>query len=147
MSFTHVQINDTIQISDLSLLQQLTSAAKDIKLQDNEEIWIVSAVTKPIGICSDCCARSRHRHGWRSRSLSDLPIQGCAVKLKLSLSHWECRHHKCKRQTFTDQLPKIAPPYAHRTARMAEIVGLVGHSTGGRSNPMLKQLGAFSNTP
>ena len=112
-----------------------------ITLQSNG-IWTVSAVAKPIGICPDCGARSRHRHGWRSRSLADLPIQGCAVKLKLALSRWECRHGKCGRQTFTDQLPHIAPPYAHRTSRTAQIVGLLGHGMGGRpAENLLYRLG------
>ncbi|PLU64100.1 hypothetical protein BMJ24_00225 [Sinorhizobium medicae] len=33
-----------------------------IALQDAEN-WVVSAAAKPVGICPDCGARSRHRHG------------------------------------------------------------------------------------
>lgn len=46
--------------------------------------------------------------------------------LKLVVSRWQCRHGKCKRRTFSDQLQEIARPYAHRATRMAEIVGLIG---------------------
>lgn len=102
-----------------------------VTLKD-EENWVVSAAAKPIGICPDCGMRSRHRHGWHNRCLRDLPVQGQVVKVKLSLIRWQCRHRKCQRRTFTDRLPKIALPYAHRTMRMAEIVGLVGHKMGGR---------------
>lgn len=59
-------------------------------------------------------------------------FKGQAVKIKLALNRWQCRHRKCGRRTFTDRLPEIAAPYVRRTERMAEIVGLVGHRMGGR---------------
>lgn len=111
---------------------------QDITLQ-GEDLWMVSAVAQPVGICPDCGTRSRHRHGRRNRSLADFPIQGRTVKVKLELSRWQCRRRECKRRTFSDQLPAIAPPYAHRTSRMAEIVGLVGHRLGGRPAENLMQ--------
>lgn len=94
--------------------------------------WIVSATAKPVGICPDCRTRSRYRHGWRKRTLQDLPVQGQVVKIRLALSRWQCRHRECLRQTFTDRLPDIALPYTRRTARMAAIVDVIGHSMGGR---------------
>lgn len=53
-------------------------------------------------------------------------------RVKLLLSRWRCAHQQCERLTFTDRLPKIVSPYARRTTRVVEIVGLLGHSTGGR---------------
>lgn len=87
--------------------------------------------------CPDCGRRTRSRHGWSNRSLQDLPVQGKTVTVKLRLSRWRCAHQKCERQTFTDRLPTIASPYARRTRRVAEIVGLLGHSTGGRPGERL----------
>lgn len=112
-----------------------------ITLHD-EEYWVVSAAAKPVGICPDCEVQSRHRHGWHNRCLQDLPIQGQVVKIKLALNRWQCRHQNCRRRTFTDRLPKIALPHARRTVRMAEIVGLVGHSMGGRPGEhLMRRLG------
>ena len=102
-----------------------------ISLQ-NDGKWAVSAVAKPVGTCPDCCMRSRHRHGWRNRTLHDLPVQGQVVKVQLALSRWQCRHRDCQRRTFTDRLPEIASPHSRRTARMAAIVDLIGYSMGGR---------------
>ena len=102
-----------------------------ITLQD-ENTWVVSAEAKAIGNCPGCDKRSRNRHGWRNRCLSDLPVQGREVKVELILTRWKCMHSACGRQTFTDQMPKIAATYAHRTERMADIVRLVGHGMGGR---------------
>ena len=107
-----------------------------ITLQD-EEHWVVSAVANPIGICPDCGTRSRYRHGWHNRRLQGLPAQGQVVKIKLTLRRWQCKNRKCGRQTFTDRLPEIASPYARRTERMAEVVGLIGHRMGGRPGEYL----------
>ena len=100
--------------------------------QNDEESWVVTADARPVGVCPDCGTRSSFRHGRRSRQLADLPIQGQAVKVRLTVTRWQCRHRKCVRRTFSDQFPTIAPPYARRTCRLAEIVGLLGHGMGGR---------------
>ncbi|RUU07791.1 transposase, partial [Mesorhizobium sp. M6A.T.Ca.TU.002.02.2.1] len=105
----------------------------------DDHSWVVSAAGPAIGICPDCGRRSRSRHGWSNRSLQDLPVQGKPVTVKLLLSRWRCAHQKCERQTFTDRLPTVASPYARRTTRVAEIVGLLGHSAGGRPGERLMQ--------
>ena len=108
-----------------------------VALTDDE--WVVSAAGSAIGICPDCGRRSQSRHGWSNRSLQDLPVQGKPVTVKLLLSRWRCSYHKCERQTFTDRLPTVAAPYARRTTRVLEIVGLLGHSTGGRPGERLME--------
>jgi len=105
--------------------------AKVLGIMPTDDGWIVSAVGPAVAICPDCGRRSRRRHGWFSRSLQDLPVQGKAVSVKLRLSRWRCADQECKRRTFTDRLPKIASPYARRTKRVAVIVRLLGHSAGG----------------
>ncbi|MCJ9671431.1 transposase family protein, partial [Neorhizobium sp. SHOUNA12B] len=100
---------------------------------------MVSAAGSAIGICPDCGRRSRSRHGWSRRSLQDLPVQGQSVTVKLLVSRWRCAHGDCARRTFTDRLPTIAAPYARRTRRVGEIVGLLGHSAGGRPGERLME--------
>ena len=101
--------------------------------------WVVSAAGSAIGICPDCGWRSRSRHGWARRNLQDLPVQGKPVTVRLLLSRWRCAHRECARRTFTDRLPTVADPYARRTRRVGEIVGLLGHSAGGRPGERLMQ--------
>ncbi|MFA1674593.1 ISL3 family transposase, partial [Rhizobium mongolense] len=104
--------------------------------------WVVSACGPESGICPDCRHQSRSRHGWSYRRLQDLPIQGNAVTVKLQLRRWRCTYRQCRRQTFTDRVPAIASPYARRTTRVAEMVGLLGHSTGGRPGErLMRRLG------
>ena len=93
--------------------------------------WVVSAVGEASGFCPGCGDRSTRRHGWHSRDLQDLPVQGLVVTLKLRVSRWRCLSTECERQTFVDQLPAIARPHARRTSREADIVQLLGHAVGG----------------
>ncbi len=112
-----------------------------ITLQKDDD-WLVSVEAKPVCFCRDCGTRSCHRHGQRVRRLADLLNQGRQVTVRMTLTRWQCRHRECRRRTFSDRHPAIAPPYAHRTARMAEIVGFVGHGMGGRpSESLLHWLG------
>lgn len=99
--------------------------------------WVVSACGPSSGICPDCRHQSRSRHGWSYRSLKDLPVQGNKVMVRLRMSRWRCTYRQCNRQTFIDPAPAIASPYARRTTRVAEIAGLLGHSTGGRPGERL----------
>jgi len=101
--------------------------------------WVVSTAGSAIGICPDCGRRSRSQHGCARRNLQDLPVQGKPVTVKLLLSRWRCAHRECARRTFTDRLPMVADPYARRTRRVGEIVGLLGHSAGGRPGERLMQ--------
>jgi hypothetical protein len=108
-------------------------------VSSDEGKWVVSACGPSSGICPDCRHQSRSRHGWSYRSLQDLPIQGNAVTLRLQLSRWRCTYRQYRRQTFTDQIPSIASPYARRTSRVAEVVSLFGHSMGARPGERLMQ--------
>ncbi|MGO4450460.1 ISL3 family transposase [Phyllobacterium sp. TAF24] len=119
------------------------SPGPGIKVQsvvyNDEGDWVVSACGPTSGICPDCRHQSRSRHGWSYRSLQDLPIQGNEVTVRLQMSRWRCTYRQCRRQTFTDRVPSVASPYARRTTRVAEIVGLLGHSTGGRPGERLME--------
>jgi transposase len=122
------------------------SPGPGIKVQSvvfgDEGDCVVSACGPSSGICPDCRHQSKSRHGWSYRSLQDLPIQGNEVTVRLQLRRWRCTYRQCRRQTFTDRVPAIASPYARRTRRVAEIVGLLGHSTGGRPGErLIRRLG------
>jgi transposase len=58
------------------------------------------------------------------------------------LGRWRCRNQQCERRIFAERLPGLAAPFARRTARLAEIVRLLGHSAGGRpSERLMRRLG------
>ena len=41
--------------------------------------WIIFAKLADFGVCPDCGKRSKVRHGWRYRTLKDLPLQGATA--------------------------------------------------------------------
>jgi transposase len=103
---------------------------------------MVSAVGPEIGSCPGCRKRSTRLHSRYFRHLQDLPVQGAVVTVKLRVSRWRCLNGDCERRTFADQLPEIVSPHARRTRRIAEIVHLFGHGTGGRPGErLMKRLG------
>ncbi|PWE33021.1 hypothetical protein DDZ14_08000 [Maritimibacter sp. 55A14] len=73
--------------------------------------WVVSGTLAPRGICPDCGLHSRRRHGWRRRRFQDFPAHGEAVWVELRVWRWRCSSSGCRRGTFSDQDPTIAPPF------------------------------------
>jgi transposase len=60
----------------------------------------------------------------------------------MRVSRWRCLNRECERETFTDQLPEIVCPHARRTQRIAQLVHLFGHGSGGRpAERLMKRLG------
>jgi zinc-finger of transposase IS204/IS1001/IS1096/IS1165 len=106
------------------------------------DCWVISAAGPEVGFCPVCHEPSTRRHSRYFRHLQDLPVQGAAVMVKVQVSRWRCLNRECERRTFTDQLPDIVCPHARRTQRIAELVHLFGHGTGGRPGErLMKRLG------
>ena len=76
--------------------------------------------------------QSKSRHSIYTRTLRDLSAQGAPVIINALSARWRCRNVLCDRRIFTERRPGLAAPFARQTARLAEIVRLVGHSMGGR---------------
>lgn len=82
-------------------------------------------------ICPACGRVSRSRHSTYLRKLQDLPWQGQPVEIQLSASRYRCRHRDCSRKIFTERLPRVVRSYGRQTARLAEIIRVVGYAAGG----------------
>jgi hypothetical protein len=102
------------------------------------DCWVISAAGPEVGSCPGCLEASTRRHSRYFRYLQDLPAQGATVGEDAG-EPWRCLNRKCERQTFTDQLPEIVCPRARRTQRIAQLVHLFGHNTGGRPAEWLQQ--------
>jgi hypothetical protein len=86
--------------------------------------------------------QSKSRRSVYSRTLRDLSAQGAMVVIDARLARWRRRNERCDRRIFTERLPGLAAPFARQTARLVEIVRLVGHSMGGRpSERLMRRLG------
>ena len=122
----------------------LTVTAVELEEAD----WIVSVDSRDAeqdrdgASCPVCGIPSSSRHSSYIRTLRDLSAQGRPVNIQARLTRWRCRNDHCDRRIFAERLPMLATPFARRTARLAGIVRLFGHSVGGRpSERLMARLG------
>jgi transposase len=87
--------------------------------------------------CPACGQISRSSHSHYCRCLQDLPWQGMAVQLWLTVRRFRCRNKVCPRQIFCERLPGVTQAYGRQTDRVSEIVRLVGYLAGGRPGQRL----------
>ena len=117
-------------------------------VESGEPDWIVSVDSRDAeqdrdrASCPVCGIQSSSRHSSYLRTLRDLSAQGTPVTIQARVTRWRCRNEQCDRRIFAERLPTLATPFARRTARLAGIVRLFGHSAGGRpSERLMARLG------
>jgi transposase len=98
-------------------------------IEDTEDGIVFRARTKRVPCCPAClqCRVSYHSH--YVRRMRDLPWQGRRVEIHLNTRRFWCRNKECGRKIFAEQLPAVATPIARETARLCEILGIVGHAS------------------
>jgi transposase len=82
--------------------------------------------------CPSCGWQSDKAHSRYQRRLADLPWEGIAVKLILSVRKFFCLNPDCRQRIFCERLPGLAAPYAHKTLRFNELLTKLGVALGGR---------------
>ena len=113
-----------------------------VSVERREQAWTVTVDSRQPTFCPGCGAQSKSRHSTYWRTLWDLSAQGAPVIVNARLGRWRCRNQQCDRRIFTERVPGLAAPFARRTARLAGIVRLLGHSAGGRpSERLMRRLG------
>jgi transposase len=81
--------------------------------------------------CPACSESHVSYHSRYVRRLRDLPWQGKPVEIHLQTRRFRCRNQECARKVFAERLPALADRRARETARLCEIVGVVGYALGG----------------
>jgi len=62
--------------------------------------------------------------------------------MRLLVRRFRCRESGCQRNIFAERLPQIAAARARETARLAEVLGIVGYAMGGNPGArLINQLG------
>jgi zinc-finger of transposase IS204/IS1001/IS1096/IS1165 len=113
-----------------------------VGVERREQALTVAVDSRQPTFCPECGAQSQSRHSTYWRTLRDLSAQGAPVIVHARLGRWRCRNQQCDWLVFTERVPGLASPFARRTARLAGIVRLIGHSPGGRpSERLMNRLG------
>jgi transposase len=82
--------------------------------------------------CPSCRRRSDHLHAQYTRWITDQPIGDHSVVTRFHVRRFRCRNPKCDRQTFVEQRPTLAAPFARRSVSLARYLDDVGLTQGGR---------------
>lgn len=83
--------------------------------------------------CPNCGAPSTSCHSRYDRTLSDLPVSGAKVQLRLSVRRFRCGHASCPRRTFSEPLaPTFGRRYGRRIGRCDALLRAVAVALGGR---------------
>ena len=104
-----------------------------VSVERGQQAWTVSVHSRQPTFCPGCGARSESRHSTYWRTLWDLSAQGTPVVISARLGRWKgVETRSVIGRISPSALRNFAAPFACRTARMAGIVRLLGHSAGGR---------------
>jgi transposase len=104
-----------------------------------DEIRLVVKTRSPKSTCPSCGQHSNKVHSRYQRHLADLPWEGIAAKLVLSVRKFFCLNPECRQRIFCERLSGLAAPYAHKTMRLNELLTSLGRALGGRPGMRMAQ--------
>jgi transposase len=99
----------------------------------SDAIIVVIKTKQPQAACSLCQQPSQKIHSRYVRRLADLPWQGVAIRLELTVRRFFCINDDCQRKIFAEQIPSIVKRYARKTARLNDALTLIGFAIGGEA--------------
>ena len=115
-------------------------------VEETENDLVLRVRSKVTPRCPACTNSQVSYHSQYLRTLRDLPWQGRRVRIQLQTRRFRCHYAACKTKIFAERLPDVAAPRARRTARLREIIGLVGYAMGGLpGSRLLSRLGMPSS--
>jgi transposase len=94
---------------------------------------IVFAVrtTSAAAACPLCAHPSERTHSRYTRTLLDLPWQGNAVRVELTVRRLFCDNQECPRRIFAERVPAVAARYARKTCRLFNALRELAYLAGG----------------
>ena len=98
---------------------------------DEPRFILVAAMISTHSTCPDCSQPTHRIHGRYRRTLADLPWATAPIELRLIVRRFRCCTGTCRRKTFAERLPTVAPLYARTTTRLATMQANTGLALGG----------------
>lgn len=129
------------------LLPDAAAVALDTVTHAADGVTATVRTTAPTAACPRCAQASSTIHACYRRTLADLPWARQRVRLHLWVRRFRCPHEACPQRTFTERLPQIAPPYAHRTPRLATAQRDLALAHGGEAGARTAQKQGMTVSP
>ena len=126
-------------MADLTLLPDPTCLHLLQLEAEGKMITATVTTTAKDARCPLCAHSSEKVHSRYVRVLADLPWINCAVRLELHTRRFFCLNPDCQRKIFTERLPNVVTPYAHKTLRLTEGLTVIGFALGGEAGKRLAQ--------
>jgi transposase len=98
---------------------------------DAPHLILVAAMISAHSTCPDCRQPTHRIHGHYRRTLADLPWATTPIELRVIVRRFRCCTCTCRRQTFAERLPTVAPLYARTTTRLTTTQADTGLVLGG----------------
>jgi transposase len=115
---------------DLGLLfPHLTGASVDRVERVGGRIVVEVRSRAVGGRCPSCAAVSRRVHGRYSRMLTDVPVAGQGVVIRVLIRRFKCLSDGCAAVTFAEQIPMLTAPHARYTRLSDALSAGVGRDT------------------
>jgi len=106
---------------------------------DDDTLCIAGTAKTRTACCPACSHRSRSVHSWYTRTVSDLPVSGRSVILRLRVRRFFCRRPTCARRIFTERLPTLVAPYGRGSYNLRAAAQEIGCALGGEAGARLAQ--------
>jgi transposase len=97
--------------------------------------------------CPGCQSDASRIHSHYQRTLADLPLAQVPVQIHLHVRRFFCDNATCRRKTFCEPVPALAPRYARRTARLLSEQRQVGLELGGEPGARQARRQAMAVSP
>ncbi len=119
------------------LPSSLPGCAIDSVTRSADHLVVHAHVRRGHARCPACGTPSHAVHSHYDRRPADLPSLGQPVTLRLRIRRFYCRHPACHRRTFAEPLPRMIPPRARRTRRLAQAQTRIGSAAGAEAGARL----------
>lgn len=105
----------------------LPGCAIDEAKVEEQQLFIHAHAISVGAACPYCGHSSGRVHSYYTRTIHDLPVSDRSVCLKVRIRRFRCVNQACSRKTFTERLPELVAPYAHRSLRLRKTLGEFGY--------------------
>lgn len=104
----------------------------------NASLFIINASTNQSGSCCPLCSKASVRvHSKYLRELSDLPISGNLVSIKLTARKYFCDNSLCSRRIFTERFAHEIRTYSRRLIRSDDLLFRIAIALGGNQGSII----------
>ncbi|MEU9015812.1 ISL3 family transposase [Streptomyces sp. NPDC048479] len=122
------------------LVQTVFSGLSPLVIEDvvdeDERIVVRARTPQDTAACPVCGASSGRVHGYHWRTVTDVPVDGRRVVVRIRVRRLVCPTLGC-RHTFREQMPGVLERYQRRTARLTRQVKAVVKELAGRAGARL----------